>query len=381
MLDERLGWVLTRFNQTRIDYAFLDEFQKVCAYNPEISRWLENPHDDLCGLPLTEVFPEFVGLEEHLPTQISDASLTIPRVQRSLPQGEKFYFDLRLERIDIFNAAYLLTISNTTRQARLEQQLIQQRNELRLQVAARERAEEALREANDQLERRVTERTTELQEAYQRLQTLSRRLVEVQEAERRQIARELHDEIGQALTGLKLLLGMNARNLPEEAQPGLGEVQTLVVDLMGQVRQLSLDLRPAMLDDLGLIPALLWHFERYERQTQIRVDFKHSGADQRFEPHVETAAYRIIQEGLTNVARYAGVKSVLVRLWHETKRLHLRIEDRGCGFDPVKVLAAGKSNGLSGMQERAALLAGWLVIESSPGCGTTLTAELPLADE
>ncbi len=212
-----------------------------------------------------------------------------------------------------------------------------------------------------------------------RLQTLSRRLVEIQEAERRSIARELHDEVGQILTGLNLLLEMSTRLPTEAARLNLQEAQSLVHDLMSRVREMSLDLRPTMLDDLGLFPALLWHFERYQSQTQIEVHFFQRGvAERRFAPEVETAAYRIIQEALTNVARYAHVTEVTVRLWAQTDTLTIQVEDEGAGFVPEQVLATNTSSGLTSIQERATLLGGQVEIISAPGQGTRITAELPL---
>ncbi|MFQ6101933.1 MAG: PAS domain S-box protein [Anaerolineae bacterium] len=215
--------------------------------------------------------------------------------------------------------------------------------------------------------------------ARDRLETLSRRLVEVQEAERRHIARELHDEVGQVLTALKLVLEMN-KSLPVAATgDNLDEALGLINELMTRVRELSLDLRPTTLDDLGLLPALRWHFERYTTQTNVRVVFKHAGLEgRRFVPEVETAAYRIVQEALTNVARHAGVSEVTARLWADQDTLGVQIEDQGTGFDVESALAAGTSSGLSGMHERAALLSGQLTVESAPGAGTRLTAEFPL---
>jgi signal transduction histidine kinase len=214
----------------------------------------------------------------------------------------------------------------------------------------------------------------------ERLQTLSRRLVEVQESERRHIARELHDEVGQSLTGLLLTLDMTRRLPAEKVMDNLDEAQGMVNALIAQVRELSLDLRPAMLDDLGLLPAMLWHVERYTAQTGVHVTFKHIGLEgQRFPPQIETAAYRMMQEGLTNVARHAGVSEVIVRVWTNPDALNIQIEDGGAGFDPRLALAAGLSSGLSGMRERAVLLGGHLRIDSAPGAGTRLTAELPLS--
>lgn len=214
---------------------------------------------------------------------------------------------------------------------------------------------------------------------HERLQKLSRQLLEVQEAERRHIARELHDEVGQALTGLKLLLDMSTRLPAGEATANLGEAQAMIHELMALVRDLSLDLRPAMLDDLGLLPTLLWHLDRYTNQTHVCVTFKHAGLEgRRFAPQVETAAYRIVQEALTNVARHAGVSEVTVRLWTDQDTLSVQVKDRGAGFDPEATLATSDTIGLAGMRERAVLLGGQLTIESVPGAGTYVTAELPL---
>jgi PAS domain S-box-containing protein len=229
----------------------------------------------------------------------------------------------------------------------------------------------------DRLHRQVRDANT-------RLQALSLRLLEVQEAERRHLARELHDEIGQQLTGLKLLLDMNASQPGKRIRSSLGEAQEMLQHLMQQVRELSLSLRPAMLDDLGLLPALIWHLDRYTAQTGVKVRFRHSGVEgRRFASEVETGTYRIVQEALTNVARYAQVRRAEVNLWGEADRLRLEIVDEGQGFDPQAVLASNRSNGLAGMSERATLLGGQFRVESVAGAGTRLTAVLPLspADE
>jgi PAS domain S-box-containing protein len=213
----------------------------------------------------------------------------------------------------------------------------------------------------------------------ERLQRLSRRLVELQEGERQHIARELHDEIGQLLTGLRLTLEMSGRLPADAVAESLTEAVSLVNELISRVRQLSLDLRPAMLDDLGLLSALLWHFERYTAQTNVQVVFEHTGLDQRLSPAVETAAYRIVQEALTNVARHAGVSEATVRLWADPSTLVVQIEDEGSGFDPRAVPAGSAGCGLTGMRERASLLGGHLTVDSMPGVGTRLLAELPLS--
>lgn len=224
----------------------------------------------------------------------------------------------------------------------------------------------------------VTRDISERKHAEDALRTLSHRLVEVQETERRQIARELHDEIGQALTGLKLLLESANRPAGRNLRSNLGEARVLINELMSRVQDMSLDLRPAMLDDLGLVPALLWHFERYTGQTGVEVRFEHKGLQGRFAPEIETAVYRIVQEGLTNVARHAHVGEVAVRLTVGKAGLSVDIQDRGAGFDTEGALSNGASNGLNGMRERAALLGGHFRVRSTPGVGTRLVARFPI---
>jgi PAS domain S-box-containing protein len=226
----------------------------------------------------------------------------------------------------------------------------------------------------------ITERKQaeqQLQEYARRLRALSCRLLDVQEQERRHLACELHDEIGQDLTGLKLTLEYASRVDGAELRAQLAAAQRLLKDLAERVRDLSLRLRPTMLDDLGLRPALLWHFERYTAQTHVRVVFEHGPLPDRFAPALETAAYRIVQEALTNVARHAGVRAATVRLWADDDTVGVQVEDQGKGFD-ARGGPDGGSGGLSGMQERARLLGGQLEIESIPGEGTRLTALLPL---
>jgi len=211
-----------------------------------------------------------------------------------------------------------------------------------------------------------------------RLQKLSQRLVELQETERRDIARELHDQIGQQLTGLKLTLETCLRLPPERARDSLAKAQSLANEVTARVHDLSLDLRPTILDDLGLLPALLWQFNRYTESSNIQVTLEQAGLEERFDPGVETAAYRIVQEALTNVARHAGVTEATVRVWSNDDMLCVVIEDHGVGFDSRAALDSHSSSGLTGMRERALLLGGHLYIEATSGVGCRLTVELPL---
>ena len=211
-----------------------------------------------------------------------------------------------------------------------------------------------------------------------RLAALSRRLLEVQETERRNLARELHDEIGQLLTGLTLILERSKRLPHDAALACVNEAQALAAELVSRIRNLSLDLRPAMLDDLGLLPALLWHLERYTASTGVQVVFSQRGLEgQRFAVDVETAAYRIVQEALTNVARHSGAFEASVTIAAADGVLKLEIRDQGTGFDPDSVLRDERTSGLIGLRERARLSNGRLTLTSVRGSGTHLAIELP----
>ena len=259
-------------------------------------------------------------------------------------------------------------------------------------ITERLELEDALRRSHDDLEQRVVERTQDLAQANTELRRLSQRVLEVQESERRVIARELHDEIGQALTGVKMMLELleshadqaasasTATSTPLTAKrlPQLSEIRASVGETLQHVRDLSLDLRPAILDSMGLLPALVWQFERFTRQTGIVVKFHQTGLTHRLSLEVETAAYRIIQEALTNVARHAGVSELVVQIRVSEEALTLFVVDEGAGFDAERAVAATLTMGLAGMRERADLLGGTLLISSVPGEGTTIEAELPL---
>jgi len=223
----------------------------------------------------------------------------------------------------------------------------------------------------------------ETEEGRYRLEALSRRLVELQETERSEIARELHDEIGQLLTGLKLMMATSAGR--EGRENGVSaaqaaerqEMAAIVNELIGRLRDLSMNLRPPMLDQIGLVPALQWHFERYTTRTKVRVSFTESVHGFRFPEDVEIAAFRIIQEALTNVARHAGVEEAYVEVEAERDSLKLLIEDKGQGFNERDAVS-GRSAGIIGMQERAHLVGGHLTLETEIRGGTRITVVLPL---
>lgn len=217
---------------------------------------------------------------------------------------------------------------------------------------------------------------TEQKNAEEALRTFPQRLIETQEAERQRIARELHDEIGQVLTSAGMMLTLSQHRRPG-AQAEIAEARALLDDLIGRVRNLALDLRPSILDHFGLTAALSWFFERYAAQTGVRMAFNDLlPEDARFGADVETAAYRIIQEALTNIARHAAVGEATVTVSSDGESLVVEVEDLGAGFDQEGVSA--QSFGLTGMRERTNILGGRMIIETSPGAGTRVIAELPL---
>lgn len=237
-------------------------------------------------------------------------------------------------------------------------------------VTDQKEMEQALRRSRDELEELVALRTRQLT-------ALSRRLVDVQEMERRMMARELHDEIGQSLTALKMFVDDHPYQTPGDVDPRILEASQTLNDLIWQIRNLSMRLRPTMLDDLGLLATLLWHFEGYTERTKIRVVFKHSGLRRRLPLEVTVVAYRVIQEALNNVARHASANEVLVCVRRESNTLYVEIEDRGVGFN-VEEAGSTSAIGIIGMRERLLSLGGTFKLESSPGGGTYVMGEIPL---
>jgi signal transduction histidine kinase len=217
------------------------------------------------------------------------------------------------------------------------------------------------------------------------LRALTGKLTQVQEAERTQLARELHDEMGQALTAISLNVTSACEALPPDISPGikerLAEASWLADQTLEQVRELSLNLRPPMLDDLGLVPTLLWYIKRYTQRVNMEVNFETVGLEDRMASILETAVYRIVQEALTNIAKHAQTaKNVQIRLERSATAIVVRIKDDGRGFDIAKIMGdqtPGNGIGLLGMQERVKLLGGNFNIESQPGQGTCLSITIP----
>jgi signal transduction histidine kinase len=235
-------------------------------------------------------------------------------------------------------------------------------NELRTEIAERQRAEEQLRASLEQL------------------RALAARLQSVREEERTSISREIHDELGQACTAIKMDLALIGRRLTKKQSQLHAKVYSaiqLADNMIGTLRRIASELRPRTLDDLGLPAALESQAQEFESRTGIRCSVTLPQVPLTLDADRSTAIFRIFQESLTNVARHAQATRVEALLKEETDRVIFQVFDNGRGFDPEEAKAR-KSLGLVGMQERALLLNGNLTIEGVPGSGTTMTLTIPL---
>jgi signal transduction histidine kinase len=215
-----------------------------------------------------------------------------------------------------------------------------------------------------------------LQAANCQLQALSGRVLEIQESERRHVARELHDEIGQALTAVKInLQSLLRRKEIKPLSPPLKECIAIVDGALEQVRSMSLDLRPSQLDDLGLVAALRWYLDRQAHMAGVVVGFNAESLPRRLDTAIETACFRITQEAVTNALRHARANRIWVELRGHADEISLVIRDDGAGFDVAAArggAVAGRSLGLLSMEERAGLAGGRLDIVSNADKGTEI---------
>jgi signal transduction histidine kinase len=228
------------------------------------------------------------------------------------------------------------------------------------------------------LETETAARYREIATARAELKQLSARLVEAQENERRSIARELHDEVGQALTGVRVELANLSRKIRNREVDGLDvkvdEIKELVEDSVGAVRNMALLLRPSMLDDLGLVPALEWQAREVSKRTGVRVKVAAESVSDSLPEEHKTCIYRVVQEALHNCVQHAEASVVRVTVRQEPERLLLAIQDDGRGFNAQQ----DRGLGMLGMQERVSHLGGTFSVESEPGRGAIVCIVLPL---
>ena len=224
-----------------------------------------------------------------------------------------------------------------------------------------------------------------LRNSHQQLQNLSSQLIAAQEEERRRISLELHDEMGQALTAVELNLMEMEKELSSDFVPTikekLEETRSIIDQASDQIRELSLFLRPSMLDDLGLVPTVRWHLNRFRTRTNVKAKFEAVNLDERLDQDTETVLYRVIQEALNNIVKHAEARKVMVSLQRKENGVAAYIEDDGKGFDVNAVLvqeALVSGIGLIGMRERVSLLGGSLTVESRKGDGTRISLKIPV---
>jgi two-component system sensor histidine kinase UhpB len=221
-----------------------------------------------------------------------------------------------------------------------------------------------------------------LQQYARRLRDLGERLAQVSETERQRLARELHDQVGRNLTALGINLNIVRTQIPDDRLPDvhsrLDDSLSLIEQTTRQIRDVMAELRPPVLDDYGLLAALHWYAEQFAARTGIVVAVEGEDSDDRFDPMVENALFRIAQEALNNVAKHAQASEVTLVLELETHVLRLAVHDDGIGFDPLR--STGRSGdrgwGLFTMTERAEAVGGRCTIESCPGWGTQVTVEV-----
>lgn len=226
------------------------------------------------------------------------------------------------------------------------------------------------------LERQTHNRYVQLARSQHELQRLSERLVDAQETERRSISRELHDEIGQALGVLLVDIGRLSSTLPHdrpEMKTQFDSMKSVAERTFQAVRNIALLLRPSMLDDLGLVAALEWQGREVSRRSEIEVTVESRNVPEDLPDEYRICIYRLVQEALNNAVRHSGARNAKVAVEHSAERITVRVRDDGRGFDPNRT----RGLGILGMEERVKRLAGTFAVESRPGQGATVTAELP----
>jgi PAS domain S-box-containing protein len=252
-----------------------------------------------------------------------------------------------------------------------------------LDLSARERAEEAYRKANQELELRVERRTQELNAANENLRELSGRLLQLQDEERRRIARELHDSVGQLLAAISMnteTIKAESEKLSPAAAEALFHNSRMVDEILGQIRTISHLLHPPLLDEAGLASALDWYVNGFSQRSNIEVSLDMPNELGRLSRELELTIFRVVQESLTNIHRHSGSTTASIQITCDDGRLSLQIRDTGKGMSPTKAIAlkTGASGvGLRGMRERLAQVGGDLTLQSD-GNGTLVTAILPL---
>lgn len=331
------------------------------SFQTDVRRVVNLPFDELEGIQWE--MPELA--EEMRRALRRNEELNVELLRATLASGSVLTLSVAARPVpgpDQLPTGLLVAFEDITRRHRLDEE--------------RDRLFKELQEERATLELRVRERTEELAESNRQLREMSERLLAAQESEQRRIARELHDEIGQGLTALRILMSRGAKE-GEDPSEILAQSLGATDEIVRNVRALCGSLRPSALDDLGLLPALRGHIQTFGERTGIAVRFSTRGIDEsRIQPAIRSTIFRVVQEGLTNVARHSGAKSAAVQLRQGAAIVSVEIADRGRGFAAEAVSV--DCNGLSGIRERVTLAKGSCAIESAPGEGTRISIQLPV---
>jgi signal transduction histidine kinase len=339
--------------------------------NSAFTRVFETNENEVLTYPVSElpgIQWHSVDLEKSLMRALKDGAVIDEMIfAAELRRGPVLWVQLNARRLTgkpDSGPQLLVTFEDITRRKRAEEE--------RLVLFSELESSRAL------LEQRVEERTEQLAKSYAQLRTLGEQLVLAHESEQRRIARELHDQIGQDLTALKMMLRRARDAKPEEMQQGIIEASAVLEELVQTVRNICGTLRPQVLDDLGLVAGLEFHINNFAARTGLQINFDVGAFPKtRLDPMVESAIFRVIQEALTNVSRHAQTENASVMIAARNGHVEFSIRDGGRGFDPNEVMKRG-STGLSSMRERVALVHGTFEAASSPGNGTIVTAQIPV---
>lgn len=326
----------------------VDERQDIVIFNPAAEQMFGCAASKVLGTPLAQFIPARLREAHHrhidrfgatgVTTRRMGAQSEIAGLRAN---GEEFPLEASISQVSVGGKRLFTVILRD--------------------ITARKRAEREVRESREQLRQ------------------LSAALQAVREEEKARIARELHDELGQALTGLKMDLAQLVTQLAPEQQGAIGQanaMKTLIESTVASVRRIATELRPLMLDDLGLVATIEWLVSDFSRRTGIAVDLAMPGPELEVDAELSTALFRVLQESLTNVARHAGANRVRITLSGTESDVQLTVEDDGKGIG-ASLESAPRTFGLIGMRERARMLGGELAVHSNPGAGTSIVMIVP----
>ena len=361
----------------------LDPSGNVVSWNAGAARLMGYRAEEIVGKHISVFYPKDDvenGMPESNLAEASRAGQAEEEGWRIRKDGSRFWANVLLTALRGGQRGYAQLTRDMTERREREEALTRAKELLELRV---EQRAAVLTRVNEELRVEIAERRhaeEQFKETLDQLRALAARLQSVREEERASIAREIHDELGQACTAIKMdlaLIGHKITRRQTQLRAKIESSMRLVDDMIVTLRRIASDLRPRALDDLGLAAALEWQGQEFEKRTGIHCHLILPGEPLNLDSERSTAIFRIFQESLTNVARHAQATTVEARMEMEDDQIIFRVHDNGKGFDPQQAKAK-KSLGLVGMQERAHLLKGEVRFEGIPGSGTTMILRIPL---